>query len=466
MMSVKKRGAARLAAATLASGLFAAGAIGVAGSAAADEAPANTGGASATLEGLVPGSFATAIDHTTGKGVNVSAGLFSMKVADGGTLQSYCIDFDHHTQDQAEYSEVPWKQSSLAGNPDAGKIRWILQHSYPQVNDLAALASQAGAGKLTPATAAAGTQVAIWRFSDHKNVDAVDKPAEKLADWLQKNAVNAGEPAASLSLTPAAVSGKSGGRVGPVTVHTNAGTASVAPGLGAPAGVKVVDGQGNPVTTAKDGQQLFFDVPAGAEDGSASLTLQARTKVPVGRAFTSSNPKIVSQTQILAGSSDSSVSATATATWAKQGPIPALSAAKDCAKGGVDVTAANKGDEAFSFELAGKKYEVAPGKSQTITVPVTEDQAYKITVTGDKGFSKTFTGILDCKTTSEAGGSATPSSHPSAASVGGTGGSQDLAETGSSSATPVIAGIAVVLVVVGGGAVFFLRKKKTGNVAG
>ncbi|MEW5633411.1 LAETG motif-containing sortase-dependent surface protein, partial [Streptomyces hydrogenans] len=36
----------------------------------------------------------------------------------------------------------------------------------------------------------------------------------------------------------------------------------------------------------------------------------------------------------------------------------------------------------------------------------------------------------------------------------------DLAETVSSNATPMIAGIAVALVLAGGGAVFFLRKKK------
>jgi LPXTG-motif cell wall-anchored protein len=45
--------------------------------------------------------------------------------------------------------------------------------------------------------------------------------------------------------------------------------------------------------------------------------------------------------------------------------------------------------------------------------------------------------------------------------VGGTGTQAgDLAETGSSNATPMIAGIAIALVVIGGGAVFLVRKKK------
>ncbi len=187
----------------------------------------------------------------------------------------------------------------------------------------------------------------------------------------------------------------------------------------------------------------------------------------VGRAFTGSVGRVKSQTMILAGSSESTATATATASWKKQGAAPAVTAEKNCAKGGVDVTATNKGDAPFRFQLSGKEHVIAPGKSETITVPVGEDQAYEITIKGEGGFTKTFTGVLDCKTAGTTPGK--PSSQPSPATAGGsnsgtngTTGGGDLAETGSSSATPVIAGVAVALVVVGGGAVFFLRKKKAG----
>ncbi|MEV7378463.1 LAETG motif-containing sortase-dependent surface protein [Streptomyces lydicus] len=465
MLSMKRRGAARLAAAIVASGLVAAGAIATAGTAAADETTPAHGGATATLGGLK--TFDQAVVHSDGGDQRVGAGLFEMSVDNGGTLQTYCIDIHNPTQQQAKYQEVPWSASSLHNNADAGKIRWILQNSYPQVNDLAALASKAGAGNLTEKTAAAGTQVAIWRFSDHVKVDAVDPAAEKLAEYLEKNAQSVAEPKASLTLDPPAVSGKSGGKLGPVTVHTNADSVTISPAAGAPAGVKVVGKDGKAVTSAADGTQLFFDVPKGTADGNTSLTAQAATKVPVGRAFTGIGEHAKSQTQILAGSSESTVSAAATVSWKKQGAIPAITAEKNCAKGGVDVTASNKGDEAFRFQLSGKDYEVKPGASQTVTVPVGEDQPYNITITGAGGFKKSFTGVLDCKTAGSGGGK--PSSKPSPASVGGstTGGGHgtDLAETGSSSATPMIAGVAVVLVVVGGGAVFFLRKKKAGTPA-
>ncbi|WP_329117431.1 LAETG motif-containing sortase-dependent surface protein [Streptomyces sp. NBC_01465] len=462
--AIGRRGVARITTAIVVSGLVAAGAVAGAGAAAADDAPSQQlGGAAATIDGLK--TYDSAVIHGDGGDRKVSAGLFEMTVSGGGKLSTYCIDIGHPTKDQASYLETPWAQTSLGSNGDAGKIRWILQNSYPQVNDLAKLAQEAGTGELSEKTAAAGTQVAIWRYSDHVKVDAVDKQAELLADWLTDHAANVAEPKASLTLDQTAVSGKVGEKLGPITVHTDADSVTVAQGAGlADSGVKIVDAAGKPVTApVGNGAKLFFDVPADAQPGSGSLTVQATTQVPVGRAFASSTG---SQTQILAGSSESTVSASATATWAKQGAIPAVSAQKNCAKGGVDITAANTGDEDFTFELAGKSYTIGAGKSQTVTIPVAEDQAYDFTITGPGGFKKEFQGVLDCKTA--ATGGSTPTPQPSAASVGGasTGGTDtNLAETGSSSATPMIAGIAIALVVLGGGAVFFLRRKKSAGNA-
>lgn len=463
MFSVRRRASARLGAAILASGLVAAGAIAVAGPAVADDAVPSSGGATATLDGLRTFDQAV-ISHEDGTKQRVGAGLFQMTVDGGGTLQTYCIDIHNPTQSKAQYQEKPWSETSLHANTDAGKIRWILQHSYPQVNDLGKLAQTAQSGTLTEKTAAAGTQVAIWRYSDHVKVEAADPAAEKLADWLEKSATNLAEPKASLTLDPPAVSGKSGDRLGPITVHTDADSVTVTPAPAAEGmGVKVVGKDGKPVTSVVNGSELFFDVSAGTPDGSTSLTAEATTVVPVGRAFASQTK---SQTQILAGSSDSTVTATATANWAKKGPIPALSAEKNCAKGGVDITASNQGDQPFTFELAGTKHTIEAGKAETITVPVKEDQAYDFTITGPNGFKERFTGVLDCKTASTPGDDK-PSSKPSPATAGspssGTagGGSGNLAETGSSSATPVIAGIAVALLAAGGGTVFFLRKRKS-----
>ncbi|MEU1281171.1 Cys-Gln thioester bond-forming surface protein [Streptomyces sp. NPDC005805] len=442
------------------------GTLAGAGNAAADEPTQHQGGAVATLDGLKTYDSAR-LDLGNGKTKKIAAGLFEMSVEGGGRLKTYCIDIHNPTQDKAKYLETPWAQTSLGANENAGRILWILQNSYPQVDDLAGLAGKAGTGPLTEKTAAAGTQVAIWRFSDNATVEASDPQAEKLADWLQEKAENLQEPKTSLTLEPNAVSGKAGSKLGPVTVRTNAGQVSVAAPAAAAAGVKVTDKDGKAVTSATDGTELYFDVPEGTADGSATLSVEATTSVPVGRAFASASK---SQTQILAGSSDSTVSANATANWATKGAIPSVTAEKNCAKGGVDVTAGNEGDTPFTFELAGIKHTIGAGESKTVTVPVAEDQAYDFTITGPNGFSERFQGVLDCKTQGTPAPETpdeeeTPSSEPSPATAGGssegtTGGEGDLAATGGSSATPMIAGIAVVLVVAGGAAMFILRKKK------
>jgi TQXA domain-containing protein/LPXTG-motif cell wall-anchored protein len=477
MLKTTRRSAARLAAAGIATGLLAAGAMAAAAPALADDAAPSSSGVTATLDDLQENLSDTAVVTENGTTYNEPAGLFKMDLDDGGSILTYCIDFHNSTQSHAKYQEVPWSATSLYGpgkdKDNAGKITWILQHSYPQVTDLGALADSAGAGDLNEKTAAAGTQVAIWRFSDGMHVTAKDPAADKLADYLYTAAVAVAEPAPSLTLDPPAVSGKSGDRIGPVTVHTNATGAQPVLAADAPSGVKLVDADGKPVTTAADGTALYFDIPAGTADGSTTVNVKATTTVPVGHAFTGTGEDgKPSQTQILAGSDSTTVTAAAAVSWAKKGPIPAVSAEVVCAKNGVDVTAANQGDEAFTFQLEGKEYTVAPGASQTVTVPVAEDQQYKIDITLPDKSVKTFEGTLDCKTATATTGptptatpttaTTTPANQPSPATSGGTTGTTggDLAATGSSSATPVIAGTAVALVVVGAGAAFFFRRKK------
>lgn len=457
--SAHGRGAARLAAATLVSGLLAVGVLAGAGPAAADETTQTQGGATATIGGLK--TYGTAVIHDAGGDQEVSAGLFEMSVEGGGTLQTYCVDLHTPTQRDAKYHETPWSGTSLGTNKDAGKISWILQHSYPQVNDLASLAGKAGiGGGLSEQDAAAGTQVAIWRYSDGVDVDALDPEAEKLADYLFKSARAVPEPKASLTLDPPAVSGRPGELLGPVTVHTSAEGVTVTPPADAAlSGVRIVGKDGRTVTSATDGSQLFFDVPAeAAATGSSALTVQASTTVPVGRALTSDSR---SQTQILAGSSESTVSATANATWATQGAIPALSATKNCAEGALDITATNRGDEPFTFDLMGLEHTIPAGESKTVTIPLQEDQAYDFTINGPGGFAQRFTGVLDCKTqTTTTGTTVQTLSEPSPATVGGTAPDTNLAATGGSTVTPLIAGTAIALVVIGGAALVLLRGRQ------
>ncbi|MFE3148513.1 MULTISPECIES: Cys-Gln thioester bond-forming surface protein [unclassified Streptomyces] len=470
MISIFRRRVARLAATTLASGLVVTGAIATAGSAAADE-NAGTGGATAKLGGMTDYGQVD-IKEADGSRWSVGrAGLFEMRVQQGGTLATYCIDLRTGAKQGYNYKEVGWGESSLHNNADAGKILWILENSYPKVgvNDLA---GKVGAKGLDKSDAAAATQAAIWHFSDKVTATPADADAKLLTEYLLDKAEALKEPEASLSLSPSSVAGKSGDKLGPITVGTNSSAAALSLAPGAPAGSRIVDKDGKPVESAADGAQVFLDVPAGTADGTTDLIARATTEVPLGRAFVSTDGP--SQTLILAGSDRSSVTTKATAAWAKKGAIPAVSVANDCVKGGVSVLATNEGDEDWTFDLKGTKYTVPAGGTKTVTVPVAEDAAYDFTVTGPNGFEKSFKGVLDCKTaTPGTKPTVAPSESPSpiasespatGASTGSTTGSStgdgDLAETGSSSATPMIAGVAAALVVIGGGSVFFLRRKK------
>ncbi|MGW1764589.1 TQXA domain-containing protein [Streptomyces sp. NPDC002073] len=283
-----------------------------AGSAAALGAPDRQAGTSAVLDG--PAASGQAVLRGPAGAQRIPAGLYEMRVDGGGTLQTYGLGLTSLAQRETRYTETPWAASPLAGNPDAGRIRWILQHSYPQRNDLAGLARAAGAGALTADTAAAGTQVAIWRITDRVAVEAVDPAAEKLADYLQEEARKTAEPPASLSLQPGSVAGRAGSLIGPVTVRTSAQSVTVTPDAAAVAqGVRIVDRDGDPLTAARNGTRLWFVVPAGTADGTASVTVQGATGVPVGRVLTGGAGD---QAQIVAGSSESVTAATASAVWA------------------------------------------------------------------------------------------------------------------------------------------------------
>uniref|UniRef100_UPI0034DFCAC6 TQXA domain-containing protein n=1 Tax=Streptomyces sp. PU-14G TaxID=2800808 RepID=UPI0034DFCAC6 len=188
MTSVRARTAHRLMAAAVATGLSAAcvaagappaaahpgaahpAAHPAAGQYAAQGVPAGgqpeqRNGATATLNGLTTAD--EAVITVDGERQEISAGLFEMAVDGGGTLQTYGIDALNPVQEQSRYAEGEGKTSPLWGNRNAGRIRWVVDHSYPHRNDLQALAKAAGAKRLTPQAAAAGTQVAIWRFAEN-----------------------------------------------------------------------------------------------------------------------------------------------------------------------------------------------------------------------------------------------------------------------------------------------------------
>ncbi|WP_327066758.1 Cys-Gln thioester bond-forming surface protein [Kitasatospora sp. NBC_01250] len=437
---------------------------------------------------------------------NAGGGLIVLKNADGTEFDTYCIDLNMETKPHAKYQETAWSGTSLATNPDAGKINWILQNSYPQVSDLHKLGSEVGVPSLDANEAAAGTQAAIWHFSDHVKAVPLDAGAATLASYLISHVQDVKEPAPSLTLSPSSVSGKSGSLLGPITVASTGNSVSASlDSTSSAAGVVLTDKSGNVLSDqsgaltkpVQNGDQLFVKAPAGANAGTATVSAKASADVQVGRAFTSLGytPSNHSQTLILAGTQTDTVTASATATWAPTGPVLAFSAMVDCTKSGVVVTATNNGDQPFTVGVTDEgsgmpSLTVAPGQTQSEVVPVGEGAAYDIKVTGPKG-QQEFQGIRNCQvapshspspstsatpvtsatpsSSSSSPATATPSSSASAsspavvapsasASPTSTNG-KTLAFTGGGSNSGLIAGVAGALVLLGGGAVYTMRRR-------
>ncbi|MET8625233.1 Cys-Gln thioester bond-forming surface protein [Kitasatospora sp. NPDC004669] len=457
----------------LGGGLFAAGA------AVAADTPAS--GVTAVVQNTMLGE---AID-VQGKGT-VEGGLFTLKTAAGEKLQTYCIDFDNpvYLDSGAKYHESDWASSSLNSNANAPKIRWILENSYPQAN-LKSLAAAIQVDDLSDADAAAGTQAAIWKFSDNKNAVPQNENAKKLRDYLTSD-VNKGvaaEPKPSLTLTPDSASGKSGSKLGPFVLNSSANEVKLAVSGDAADKAKLVDKDGKPVNgtlagpIAKD-TQLFLDVPAGTADGKAAVNASAEANVLSGRVFMTDvdNQGRHSQTMILAGSTKVSVAAAAQATWKQgKGALVDSSAKVECANNGVRVSVTNSGDEAATVTVDKQQVTVQPGKTESVLVKVAEKTNYDIKVAGANGYAKEFTGFLDCKTgvtptgapTTPAATTATPSAtsttpaagQPTPATTSAAPGTGGLAQTGANDSTPILAAVAGGLVVAGGAAVFVLRRR-------
>ncbi|WP_330296454.1 thioester domain-containing protein [Streptomyces sp. NBC_00503] len=335
-------------------------------------------GASAVLDGLKTYGQAV-LRGADGSVRQIPAGLYEMRVDGGGMLQTYGVGIAGNAQPQARYAESGWNGTPLAGNGEGGRVRWVLEHSYPQLNDLAGLAKAAGASGLTAESAAAGTQVAIWRLADGVRVEAADPQAQKLADYLQREAGRLPEPPASLGLDPGEVSGPAGSRIGPVTVRTGAQSVSVTPDAAAVAmGVRVLDAEGRQVDTATNGTKLFFEVPAGTPDGTASVTVHGSTRVPVGRVFTSGVP---AQAQIVAGSSESALGATATAKWPRPTAVQQADAKDAAASGATVSTLGTMSVPASAGSVETSEERLATSGSSTAT-PVIASLAVGLVVLG------------------------------------------------------------------------------------
>ncbi|MGH3656006.1 MAG: thioester domain-containing protein, partial [Micromonosporaceae bacterium] len=97
----------------------------------------------------------------------LTTSLLRLKVANGQELLTYCIEINTRVQ-KVGYPERGWSETTLGDK--ARNVNWVLHHSYPYLG-LGELAKGAGlSGNPSVPDAVAGTQAAIWHYSDGYNL--------------------------------------------------------------------------------------------------------------------------------------------------------------------------------------------------------------------------------------------------------------------------------------------------------
>ncbi|MFC7327797.1 thioester domain-containing protein [Marinactinospora rubrisoli] len=257
--------------------------------------------------------------------------LFNLRVGDTAGLPAYCVDLSTAVDHRAAYAEVDWADLP-ADRPfadDPGRVRWIVAHSYPSVG-LEALRAVTGIDSLSEAQAIAGTQAAIWHFSNgvelrsggvgRHNSAEVEALYEHLVSGAAR-AAPAPEPPPALALQPDVVRGEATGPLGPFTVRTTS-EEPVRLTVNGVRAATLVDHDGDPVSSAVDGTEVLLRLEPGTPEGSAKVYASADAAVvSAGRLFVGRDGV---QTQPLVAAAPATVSAmvSATATWTAASPAP------------------------------------------------------------------------------------------------------------------------------------------------
>ncbi|MDA0563081.1 thioester domain-containing protein [Streptomonospora sp. S1-112] len=278
-------------------------------------------------------------DSTPGATVLLAGGeaaettLYRLAVGEGAEVAAYCADVSTSVRPEAAYVEAAWSDPlAPAGAADsAGAVGWIAAHSYPNV-DLADLRAESGARALTEAQAIAGTQAAIWHFTNGLALESGRGgrgggagnavPTVRLYEHLVAGAAETERPAPEpgLRVTPERVKRADPAEpIGPLTVHTSAlGPVSVWV-RGAPEG-RLTDADGDAVARLGDGDRFYLRLPTDAGAGVATVYAGvADSVVAPGRLFVGRDG-VSTQPLVAAGSAMAGATASVKVDWAPAEP--------------------------------------------------------------------------------------------------------------------------------------------------
>ena len=215
--------------------------------------------------------------------------IHGMPVGGGGQLELYCIDIFTATAAGDGYGLGTWDAANV---PNVGYIAQLLQEYYPTTEEPASLAILR--------EKAAAVQAAIWFFSDRyvlSTSDPVYAATVAIVDHVIAQGPLAQAAPPSVTLTPSDLSGPAEGVLGPFTVTTAIGQATVT-ATGAnmfsdPAGtVPLADG-----ATVPSGQEIWLRSTAGPT--VAALQATATATVPTGNVYLYTGNAVVNEAQKL-----------------------------------------------------------------------------------------------------------------------------------------------------------------------
>lgn len=275
-------------------------------------------------------------------GTEVGAPRLGLKV-DGAAepVLAYCIDYQHNI-DTKNYVEGTWAPNKN-GTPtpeELGQVQWVLTHSYPTLGVDAVIAAAKGTmpantdGTLLTKIVYAGTQAAIWSLTDADTFElrtdnngfntapngAEDQYALIVAihDYLVKAAKNpVAEPQPKLVINPATLSGEAGKKIGPFTLESGGGVATLTA-----TGGKLINADDSKVATEltlTNGGKFYVQADAA---GTVTVNAKGSGSVPIGRVFVAKVGPDANQKLILAGVAGTELETSATVTVTP--PVPHL----------------------------------------------------------------------------------------------------------------------------------------------
>lgn len=297
---------------------------------------------SAAADSEVTGTYIGNAEATDGSSVvlerqgEVGTGIKQVQVGSDSVLETYCIELEQSIgAEGTRYRESDWSDF-FKDSSTAPKVNWILRNSYPAltIGELKAALDDVPAfdddelQQLDAKTAAAGTQAAIWHYTDGAALADGQNPeiVVDLYDYLTGDANDGAtnEPQVKLELSAKNgddhMTARPGKPFGPVTIHTTSSNPVKVSVESTTDGVHLVNKAGDEVTKLSDGQKFYIDVPADAKTGEATIKAGTVATVQVGRVFRGLENPDETQTLILASTGEARISVQAKFTWKQQAP--------------------------------------------------------------------------------------------------------------------------------------------------